>query len=172
MVFHFIKFLVLLSFCFISLGFARVNKNVFILREYLSGSENYLRKSSIKSLRIRPEPLVFNRLYLTPHEVLNFEVKSLKTELPQKKVISLQGKSFEKYRAPLYSRQFNLEDQIPEVEADVININKSNKLDSGDVLPLLIRSELRPNVSVDLPALISLEPKTEDFTGTGSAKIE
>ena len=170
MVFHSIRFLVLLSFCFISLAFARVNQNVFILREYLSGSENYLRKSSIKSLRIGTEPLVFNRLYLTPHEVLNFEVKSLKTELPQKKVILLQGKNYEQYRTPLHKRQSNLENQIPELEADVININKSNKLDSEEVLPLLIRSELRPDISVDLPALISLEPKTEDFTGTGSAK--
>ena len=167
-----IAFPVLFFCCFINLISASVNQNIFILREYLSGSENYLRKSSIKSLRIGTNTFVFNRLYLTPHEVLNFEVKSLNTSLSQDRVIPIRDHSFKKYNSPLTSKGPNLEVKIPQIKAAVIDVNKSNKLDSEEVLPLLIRSEISPDLSVDLPALISLEPNSENFTGTGSAKHE
>ena len=167
-----IAFSFLFSCCFINLISASVNQKIFIFREYLSGSENYLRKSPIKSLRIGTNTFVFNRLYLTPHEVLNFEVKSLNTALSQDRVIPIRDHSFKKYNSPLKIKEINLEDQIPEVKASVIDVNKSNKLDSEEVLPLLIRSEISPDLSVDLPALISLEPYSETFIGTGSAKKE
>ena len=164
------KFLLLFAFCFINLALPRTNQNIFILREYLSGSENYLRKSSIKSLRIADKSFVFDRLHLTPHEILDFEVKSLNTELLKDRVFPIQDHTFRKYKSPLNSTELNLENHIPEVKAEVIDVNKTNKLDSEEVLPLLIRSEITPDISVDLPALISLEPKSETVTGTGSAE--